>query len=85
MNCGAVLIVVGLGVKTTRGCSLSGADPAVGGQEAAGAGGEAEARNRGFSAGIGLGIGVGDLFETGLEAADCRRSAGLYGLGLDRR
>jgi hypothetical protein len=84
VNCGAVLIV-GLGVKTTRGCSLSGADPAVGGQETAGTGGESEARNRGFSAGIGLRIGVGDLFETGLEAADCRRSAGLYGLGLDRR
>jgi len=84
MNCGTVLVVtvVCLGVKITRRCSLAGANPTVRGQETTGTGWEAEARNRELFTGGNLRIGVGNLFKMGLEAADRRRSIGLYGLGL---
>lgn len=84
MNCGTVfaVMVVCLGVKITRRCSLAGANPTVRGQETTGTGWEAEARNCELFAGRDLRIGVGNLFKMGLEAADRRRSIGLYGLGL---
>jgi len=86
MNCGTVLavMVVYLGVKVTRRCSLEGANPAVCGQETTSTGWEAEGRNRKLFAGGDLRIGVCNLFKMGLEAADRRRSIGLYGLGLHR-
>jgi len=87
VNCRTVLIVVvvSLGMNIARRCSLAGIDSTVCGQETTGACGEAEARNRRLLAGWDLRIGVGNLFEMGLEAADRRRSGGLYGLGLYRR
>lgn len=87
MNYGTELtiLVVCLRAKITRRCSLAGADPTVCGQEATGTGWEAEARNRKFFTGGDLRIGVGNLFKMRLEAADRRRSAGLYGVRLRRR
>ena len=84
MNCGTVLVVmvVCLGMKITRRCSLAGANPTVRGQGTTGTGWEAEARNRELCAGGELRIGVGNLLKMGLEAADRGRSIGLYGLGL---
>ena len=86
VNCGTMLIVmvVRLRVKITRRCSLAGTEPTVCGQETAGTGWEAEARNRKLFDGGDLRTGVGNLFKVGLEAADWRWSAGLYGLGLRR-
>jgi len=84
MNCGTVLVVmvVCLGVKITRRCSLEGANPTVCGQETTGIGWEAGARNRELCAGEDLRIGVGNLLKMGLEAVDRGRSIGLYGFGL---
>ena len=86
MNCGTVLIIVlaCLRVKITGRCPLAGGDLTVCAQETAGTGREAEARDRKLFVG-GDGIGVGDLFKVGLEAADRRQSAGLYGVGLRRQ